>query len=635
MKNFFQTLFASLLALVIFAVLITLVGIGVVVGFVKLAAKPEPKIDQGSFLVVDLSVNLTDAPVSFDNSKAFAQLLGRDSTTTVSLRALLNAIHEAADDSRIGGIFLHGSFTPADYGAGFAAIKEVREALADFRDKSKKPVIAYLIGADTRDYYLTSVASTIYLNPYGEVDLPGMATTPTFFKGALDKYGIGVQVVRHGKYKSAVEPFLTDKMSPENREQTQKLLDDMWGQFVADVSASRHQTPEALQGLVDSKGILLADDAKAAGLIDEIAYLPDVIDGLRAKAGTDDKTHTFRQVDLPTYVKKQVGKAENADDTATATAAALADKSPRLAIVYAEGEIVDGDSDKVGTVSGDRYARILRKLRQDPNVKAILLRVNSPGGSGLASEVIQHELSLAKAAGKPVVVSMGTVAASGGYWISTAADRVFAEPNTITGSIGVFGLLPNFKGIANDHGITFDEVKTAKYAAINTSSRPKSPEEFALLQGLVEDFYKRFVDRVAAGRNLPAEKVDEIGQGRVWSGTEAVKLGLVDATGGLNDAINFAREKGGLPTDAKVVEFPVPRDITEQLAAALSGDTQPETRAGGVGVDVLQALGVGPRAGALGRGLEDVRADLSTLNDLSERPAAGAYARMPFDLRLR
>ena len=634
MKNFFQTLFASLLALVIFAVLVTLVGIGVAVGFVKLAAKPEPKIDQGSFLVVDLSVNLTDAPVSFDNSKAFARLLGRDDTTTVSLRALLAAIHEAADDSRIGGIFLHGSFTPADGGTGFAAIKEVREALADFREKSKKPIVAYLTGADTRDYYLISAASTIYLNPFGELDLPGLATTPTFFKGALDRYGVGVQVIRHGKYKSAVEPFLTDKMSPENREQTQKLLDDVWAQFVADVSTSRHQTPEQLQGLVDSKAIFLANDAKTAGLVDEVAYLPDVIDGLRAKAGTDDKTHTFRQVDVATYVKKQVGKAENADDTATAAAAALTDKSPRLAIIYAEGEIVDGDSDKIGVVSAERYARVLRKLRQDPNVKSILLRINSPGGSGPASEIIQHELALAKAAGKPVVVSMGSVAASGGYWIAMAADRVFAEPNTITGSIGVFGLATNFKGLANDHGVTFDEVKTAKYAAINSASRPKSPEELALLQGTVEDFYKQFVNRVAAGRNLPAERVDELGQGRVWSGAEAVKLGLVDATGGLNDAINFAREKGGLSADAKIVEFPVPRDITEQLAAALSGDTQPETKAS-VGMPLLQALGFGPRAGALGRGLEDVRSDLSTLNDLSEQPAGGAYARMPFDLRLR
>ncbi len=629
MKSFFKSLFASFLALVLFSILVTLVGIGLFVGFVKLASKQEPKIEDGSFLVVDLSANLTDAPTSFDNSKAFARLLGREETATISLRALLEAIHAAADDKRIGGIFLHGSFTPADYGAGFAAIKELREALIEFR-KSKKPVIAYLVGPDTRDYYLASVAETIYLNPYGEVDLPGMATTPTFFKGALDKYGVGVQVIRHGKYKSAVEPFLTDKMSPENREQTQKLLDDVWGQFVADVSTSRQKTPTQLQELVDKQGILTAEDAKAAGLVDELAYLPDVLDRLRAKAGTDEKTHSFHQVDVGAYVKKQFGKAENADDS-LAVAAGTVDKSARLAIVYAEGEIVDGDTDKLGTVGGDRYARVLRKLRQDPNVKAILLRVNSPGGSGLASEVIQHELALAKAAGKPVVVSMGTVAASGGYWISTAADRVFAEPNTITGSIGVFGILPNFQGLANNNGVTFDEVKTGKFAALQTASRPKNPEELAKLQGLVEDFYRRFVDKVAAGRNLPAATVDEIGQGRVWSGTEALRLKLVDQIGGLNDAINFAREKGGLPNDAKIVEFPVPRDITEQLAAIVSGESAPEARAD---VNLLRVLGIGPRAGALGRTLEDVQGELRTLNETSNRPVGGAYARLPFDLRL-
>ncbi len=628
MKSFFKTLFATFLALIIFSVLIVLLGIGVVAGLVKLASKQETKIENGAFLVVDMSVNLTDAPVSFGSSKALAQLLGRNDTDTVSLRSLLAAIHAAADDKRIGGIFLHGSFTPEGYGAGFAALKEVREALLDFR-KSKKPVIAYLVGPSTRDYYLASAAETVYLNPYGEMDLPGMATTPTFFKGALDKYGIGIQVVRHGKYKSAVEPFLTDKMSPENREQTQKLLDDVWGQFLTDVAAARNKTTAEIQALVDAKGIITPEDAKAAGLIDDIAYLPDLIEKLRAKAGTDEKSHSFHQVDVATYVDKEVGKSEAADDSLATAAGITTGTAPKLAIVYAEGEIVDGDTEKVGVVGGDRYARVLRRLRQDPNVKAIVLRVNSPGGSGLASETIQHELALARAAGKKVVVSMGTVAASGGYWISTAADQVFAEPNTITGSIGVFGLLPNFQGLANDHGVTFDEVKTGKYAALSTATRPKTPEEFAAVQTLVEDFYKKFVNKVAAGRNLPPEKVDEIGQGRVWSGSEALKLGLVDQVGGLNDAMNYAREKGGLANDAKVVEFPVPRDLSEQLAAALAGKKEPETSAS---ANVLTALGIGPRSGALGRSLEGVQADLRTLNEVSE--PTGAYARMPFDLRL-
>ena len=625
MKSFFKTLFATFLALVLFSIVAVLLGIGVFMGFYKLISKQEP-IANGSFLVVDMSVNLTDAPVIFGGAKGLGQLLGRNETDTVSLRALLDAIHEAAGDDRISGIFLHGSFTPESYGAGFAALKEVREALLDFR-KSKKPVIAYLVGPSTRDYYLASAAETVYLNPYGEMELPGLASTPTFFKGALDKYGVGVQVVRHGKYKSAVEPFLTDKMSPENREQTQKLLDDVWGQFLTDVGTARNKTPAEIQAVVDAKGIITSEDAKAAGLIDEVAYLPDVIEKLRAKAGTDDKIHSFRQVDIASYVEKKLSKVENADDTVAATTG-LTDKSPRLAIVYAEGEIVDGDSDKTGVVSGERYARVLRRLRQDANVKAILLRVNSPGGSGLASEIIQHELALARAAGKTVVVSMGTVAASGGYWISTAADQVFAEPNTITGSIGVFGILPNFQGLANDHGVTFDEVKTGKYAALTTATRPKTPEEFAAMQALVEDFYKKFVNKVADGRKLPADKVDEIGQGRVWSGGEALKLGLVDKIGGLNDAMNFAREKGGLPNDAKIVEFPVP-GVSEQLLAALGNKKDPATSAG---TAMLRELGIGPRSGTLGRSLNDVQSDLRTLNEVNSQTSV--YARLPFDLRV-
>ncbi len=626
MKSFFKTLFATFLALVLFSILVVLLGTGVFLAIYKTFSKEEP-IANGAFLNVDMSVNLTDAPVVFGGSNGLGQFLGRDGTEAVSLRALLAAIHDAAGDSRIGGIFLHGSFTPESYGAGFAALKEVREALLDFR-KSKKPVIAYLVGPNPRDYYVASAAGTVYLNPYGEMELPGLATTPTFFKGALDKYGVDIQVVRHGKYKSAVEPFLTDKMSDENREQTKKLLDDVWGQFLLDVGAARNKAPEQIQALVDAKGIITPEDAKAAGLIDDIAYLPDVIDQIRAKAGTDDKTHSFRQVDLASYVEKQLGKPENADDT-VAVNSGLTDKSPKLAIVYAEGEIIDGDSDKTGVVSGERYARVLRRLRQDPNVKAIVLRVNSPGGSGGASEIIQHELALARAGGKTVVVSMGTVAASGGYWISTAADQVFAEPNTITGSIGVFGLLPNIQKLANDHGVTFDEVKTGKYAALSTISRPKTPEEFATVTALVEDFYKKFVDKVAASRHLTPEEVDAMGQGRVWSGSEALKRKLVDKIGGLNDAMNFAREKGGLANDAKIVEFPVP-GIGEQLAAAFANKKDPSAS---VGASVLREFGIGPRSGALGRSLDDMRTDLRTLNEVNA--PTDAYARMPFDLRLR
>ena len=628
MKNFFKIVFATFLSLVLFAVVIVLLGIGTLVGLARLGAKQEPKIEKGSFLVVDMSVNITDAPPPSDSSLMLGRALGRDETDTVSLRSLLQAIHAASRDNRIGGIFLHGSLSPVGYGSGFAALKEAREALMDFR-KSNKPVIAYLVDPNTRDYYLASAADTIYLNPFGEMDIPGLATQPMFLKGALDKYGIGVQVVRHGKYKSAVEPFLLDKMSPESREQTQKLLDDVWAQFKAGVEESRGIPADKLQALVDAKGIITPADAKAAGLINDTAYLPDVIDQLRQKAGADndDRRHTFRQVDLTAYIKDKVGKVEAADSSLAA--AGLGGGAPRLAVVYAEGEIVDGEGEATNSVGGDRYARVLRRLRQDPSVKGIVLRVNSPGGSGLASEVIQHELALARGAGKTVVVSMGTVAASGGYWISTAADRVFAEPNTITGSIGVFGILPNIQGLANNNGVTFDEVKTGKFAGLQTASRPKTPEEFNAVQTLVEDFYKRFVDKVADARKMPADKVDEIAQGRVWSGGEALKLGLVDEIGGLDNALAFAKTKAGLATDAKIVEFPAPRELAEQVAELFSGDRRPTA---GSDARLLRSLGVGPKAGPVGRALGDMQTDLGTLSRLND--PMGTYARLPFDLRM-
>ena len=629
MKSFFQIVFGTLFALILFTVVVVLLCIGIVVGLARLGSKQEPKIEQGSYLVVDLSVNLTDTPPPSEGSQFVSNLLGRGDATAVSLRPLLDAIHAAGRDPRIAGIFLSGSFEPAEYGSGFAALKEVREALTAFHATSKKPVVAYLVAPSMRDYYLASAADTIYLNPYGEMEIPGMATEPMFLKGALDKYGIGVQVTRVGKYKSAVEPLITDHMSPENREQTQKLLDDVWGQFKDGVAASRGTTVDAIQALVDKDGIISAADAKANRLITDTAYLPDVIENLRKQAGSDPMadTHTFKQVSLATYIKQKVGKPEPADTLMNT--AGMGSKGPRLAIVYAEGDIVDGDSEASGSVAGDRFARELRHLRQDPGVKAILLRVNSPGGSGLASEVIQRELVLTRQAGKPVVVSMGTVAASGGYYISTAADRVFAEPNTITGSIGVFGILPNIKKLANDNGVTFDEVKTGRFAALNTAARPKTPEELAVIQGFVDDFYGKFVHRVAEGRNLKPEAVQEIAQGRVWSGEEAIKIGLVDELGGLEKALAYAKSKAGLPADAKVVEYPAPKELAEQLAQMFSGEKQPMAES-----QLAQTLHLetGGSRGPLTKPLRQVEDQLRLLGHLND--PNGTYARLPFDLEL-
>ena len=523
-----------------------------------------------------MSLNVTDTPPPSELEQGLGRVFGGGDEDSVSLRSLLGAIDAAKTDNRIAGIFLTGSFEPQGYGSGFAALREVREALQSFRDApAHKPVVAYLVAPSKRDYYLASVASRVYLNPFGEMDFAGFASEPTFYKGALDKYGIGVQVTRVGKYKSFVEPYILQKMSPENREQTTKLLGDLWTEFKAGVEQDRHIPAEQLQAIADQNGIVNAETAKQTGLVNDLAYLPDVLDGLRRQTGdsTDSLTdrHTFKQVDLATYAKQMVGKPL----TTETTLANLTDKSARLAVVYAEGDIVDGEGDAAGAIGGDRFARVLRRLRNDPSVKGILLRVNSPGGSGLASEVIQHELELTRAAGKPVVVSMGTVAASGGYYISTAADRVFAEPNTITGSIGVFGILPNIQGIANNNGVTFDSVKTGKLADLFTVSRPKTPEELNVVQALVDQFYSRFKERVATGRKLKVEQVEEIAQGRVWSGEEAIKIGLVDEIGGFDKALAFAKTQAHLPAGAKIVEYPAPRELAETLAELFEGEKRP------------------------------------------------------------
>ncbi len=626
MKNFFKIVFGTFLALVLFAVCVALLGIAVVVGLVQMSSnKKEPTIEKGSYLVLDLSVNITDTPPPSDSQQFIGRVFGGGDQDSVSLRALLGAINAAKTDNRIAGIFLTGSFEPQGYGSGFAALKEVREALQSFRDTpAHKPVTAYLVSPSKRDYYLACVANRVYLNPFGEMDFAGFASEPMFYKGALDKYGIGVQVTRVGKYKSYVEPFILQKMSPENREQTTKLLDDLWTEFKAGVEQDRHIPADQLQAIADQHGIVNADIAKQTGLVNELAYLPDVLEALRKQTGDSTDTladrHTFKQVDLTTYAKQTVGKPQ----TTEITLGNLGDKSAKLAVVYAEGDIVDGEADAAGYVGGDRFARVLRRLRNDPSVKGVLLRVNSPGGSGLASEVIQHELELTRAAGKPVVVSMGTVAASGGYYIATAADRVFAEPNTITGSIGVFGILPNIQGIANSNGLTFDSVKTGKFADMFTASRPKTPEELNVIQALVDQFYSRFKERVATGRKLKVEQVEEIAQGRVWSGEEAIKIGLVDEIGGFDKALAFAKSKAGLPGNAKIIEYPAPKDLGEQFAELIAGEKPP--------VASSHLLRIPAHAGPLARQIGQVQEDLESLARFND--PSGVYARLPFDLRV-
>jgi len=447
--------------------------------------------------------------------------------------------------------------------------------------------------------------------------MPGLASEPMFYTGAFEKYGIGVQVTRVGKYKSFVEPYTRKDMSPESREQTQKLLNDLWGSMLSDIAQGRSLSVEKIQGVVDAEGIIRPETAKAAKLVDRIAYRDEIIAELRTKTGpsAEDKI-SFKQIEIGAYAKIAKDIADVVKKTSPSDGAAPSTSRGRVAIVYAEGSIVDGNGNR-DDIGGVKFARELRRLRQDDTVKAIVLRVNSPGGSASASENIAREVRLARKV-KPVIVSMGTYAASGGYWIAADGDRIFAEPTTITGSIGVFGLQFDVQKLANNVGLTFDVVKTGKYADAITITRPKTDEELAIFQKMVDWIYGEFVGKVALARKLKKDDVQEIAQGRVWSGSEAKRLGLVDEIGGLDDAIQYAVKKAGLGKNYRIVEYPQKKELVEALSELVERFS-PDARA--------------QTSSVIGQITERLQREFATLKTFND--PQGIYARMPMELSLR
>lgn len=613
MKAFFTSLLGSLTALILFFLggLLVLFILALVIA--SAGKEKAPVIEKGSYLVFNTSLNITDSPPPFDKA-ALAKLFGGDAEThTMQLRQITNALRVAAKDDRIAGIFMSGHLTSAGYGSGFAALKEVRAALAEFK-ATKKPIVAYVDFATTRDMYLASAADEVVLDPFGMVFMPGLASEPMFMAGAFEKYGVGVQVTRAGKYKSYVEPFIRKDMSPENREQLQKLLDDLWGGLVTDISEARGMKPTDFQALVDAEGLIRADAAVKAKLVTRVGYRDQVYDELKTRTGRAGSKEPFKQVSLADYASNAHDEPVHAANAKPAPADKKS-KPGKIAVVYAEGAIVDGqgENDEIG---GDRFSRELRKFRQDDDVKAIVLRVNSPGGSATASEEIQREIRLARQV-KPVIVSMGSYAASGGYWISAYGDRIFAEPTTITGSIGVFGIFFDVQKLFNNFGLTFDRVKTGKFADVATISRPKTEEEMAMFQHMIDWIYGQFISKVVEGRKLDRAKVEEIAQGRVWSGAEGVKLGLVDEIGGLDAAIRYAADKAGLGDHYRLAEFPRKMELAEAIAEAFGGIKPASSRTNGV---VSQAL-------------DRVQQEARMLEQFNDR--SGVYARMPFELQVK
>jgi protease IV len=597
LKQALASTIGSLLGLTLFSALsLTLVTITIGALVQSAANREATRIPEKSILTIDLSRSIVD----LNPGKTLQQALAGEATRVTELKSVLNAIESATADPHILAIYLDGSNGKLS-STGFATLKEVRNALEQFRAKGKK-VIAYNVDMDKRDYYLTSVADRIFLNPMGSVDINGFRSESMFFKNALDKYGIGVEVVRVGKYKSFGETWSLNKYSPEARQATQELLNNLWGDFKSSVASSRKLTPDSIQKIADDRGTLTALQSIKEKLVDRTAYPDEVQAELQKISGADeeDKT-TFRSVTLDRYaeVTNRTSKTSNR----------------KIAVLYAQGNIVSGEGG-VGQIGGDSLARQLRELRIDDDVKAVVLRVNSPGGSALASDIIQREVRLLQKQ-KPVVVSMGDMAASGGYAISTYANKIFAEPNTITGSIGVFSMNFNYQKLANQNGVTWDVVKTSKLADSMTISRPRTPQELAISQQMVNDIYEDFISKVSESRKLPKQQVAEIAQGRVWSGTDAKKIGLVDDIGGLNDAIVYAAQTAKLGRDWELEEYPAVEGWEEKLLKQF---------AGGKEVRSLQTQD------PLTTELLKVKSELDVLKSFND--PHGVYVRLPMNFKV-
>jgi protease IV len=510
MRSFFKIFFASLLSLVIFSLICLFIGIAFVT---TLASKDKPDIPAKSVLVIDLSEVFHEQ----QQNDPLAVVTGENDVP--GLFDVVRLIHYAKTDNDISGIYIVAN----ENANGFASSNELRNALLDFKS-SKKFIVAYGDVMTQGSYFIASVADKIYVNPAGSFDWKGIAVSLVFVKQLLDKLDIQPQIFYAGKYKSATEIFRTTQMTPENKVQTTEWLGDIYNYFLVQTSKARGIDTATLHQLANNASIQTPQDAVNNKLIDAVKYDDEIKTELKQRLAIS-KTDKLSLTGINTYNEAVSVRKYSTD---------------RVAVIYAEGDIVDGQgaNDNIG---GERFRSIIRKARMDNSVKAIVLRVNSGGGSALASEIIWRELQMAKEDKKPVIVSFGDVAASGGYYISCGADSIFSSPNTITGSIGVFGVIPNMGGFfKNKLGITFDGVKTAPYADGPNIYRPMNDAEKQMTQNEVDRIYLQFKQRVAAGRKKDINYIDSIAQGRVWSGEDGLRLGLVDRIGSLQDAINCA-----------------------------------------------------------------------------------------------
>lgn len=567
MNQFIRTFLACLLALVVAGVLASVFFVMVIASFGTVFMEKVPEVKEKSVLRIDFSDPVFDNPDYTPLSlSGFSDLMNMQ-IRGYALIDVLKAIEAAETDDRIAGIYLN--ITP-NARMGLATMQEIRNALSVFR-RSGKFIVSHSDFYTQSSYYLSSVADQVSLNPQGDVTWRGMASGTLFYKGLLDKLEVQVEAIRHGSFKSAVEPFIMDQMSPENRQQIEMLLRSLWGTVVRDIADSRGIDSAALQSFATNLEIKDASYARQLGMVDTLMYGQQVDQMLGEWTEQEEPNY----VSLRSYIDRILMEESNVSKN-------------KIAVVYAEGQIVDGKS-REGLVGGETLARQLAALKEDDEVKAVVLRVNSPGGSALASEVIWHEAEAMRQE-KPLIVSMGNMAASGGYYISAPADMILASPMTETGSIGVFGLMLNGEqGLKNKLGISVDVVKTNPSADMGMTVfgavgvRPLSQSEREYMQYGVEQVYKTFVGHVAEGRNLSVEEVDRIGGGHIWSGTDALGIGLIDGFGGLKEAISVAAERAGVSEDFRIVSPATDESRLTQIVKLLSAEARAQMFRGETG----------------------------------------------------
>lgn len=536
MKNFFKIFFASLLALIIFFVGFFFIFAGIA------SQDSEVKISENSFLEIKLNRPIVEM-TSDDPFAEFSQALTNE-PTPISLKDILESIEHAKTDDKIKGIYLDAPYVMA----GFAQIEEIRNALIEFK-KSGKPVLAYAETFTETGYYIASIADDIVLNPAGMLDMSGLSSEVTFFKGTLEKLNVEPQIFRVGTFKSAVEPFIRKDMSDASKEQISVLLNSVYGVFIENIASSRGIDSKELRAISDQLKVRTTEDALNYKLVTQLGYYDEVLTKMREIAGLGEDAK-IPVASVKKYSKSFVAEKYN---------------SNRIAVIVAEGNIVSGKGGE-GNIGSDVFAKEIRKARLDDNIKAIVLRINSPGGSALASDVMWREVKLAKKV-KPVIASMSSVAASGGYYMAMACDTIVAQPNTVTGSIGIFAIIPDLsKFMDTKLGITFDRVSTGEYSDLYTVTRTLNDAEKQIIQTSVERGYEDFTTKAAEGRNMPIDELLNVASGRVWSGIEAKDKGLVDVLGGFNDAVNIAANSAGLKEGEYMkVYYPEKKPFFQQL----------------------------------------------------------------------